>query len=548
MYFNIHQTKGEINMARTRRKRTQIAPPNTAVIYARYSSKNQREESIDAQLRACRAYAQEHGLTIIKEYTDSAKTGTNGNRSEFQQMLEDSGKYLFDTVIVHKLDRFSRNRRDSAIANQTLYENNCKLMSVLERLDDEPESIMMESTLVGMAEYYSKNLAREVKKGQRETALQCKHCGGTPPLGYDVDKETHQYIINEKEADTVRLIFKLYSEGCGYKYILRHLNAMGHHTKAGNLFANGSLNNLLKNEKYKGIYTYNLKKERDRRGVRRPQLNPEKEIIRIDDGMPRIIDDVTFAKVQAKLVNNLTRGGSFKAKEIYLLSGLIYCGGCGLSMHGNSRYCGRNKLQYITYKCPGRSQQRDCHRKELNKTYIENFVLDTLYQNLFNANSIQQLTAMLNQYRNENNKENIDEIENTSSRLNVVNKNISSTLEIIYQTGISLETVKDKLKELEGQKEYLEDHLRQLSINNDLQVSEQIVSELVEKSKDFIKSKNLPQCKIFIESYIDRVMVFDEYVEVKFKINVPTKDNSGFEPLVVRSTLKNIYDNYKDAV
>lgn len=537
-----------MNMARTRRKRIKEAPINSAVIYARYSSNNQREESIDAQVRACREYAKVHGLNVVNIYTDSAKTGTNDQREAFQQMLADSSKGIFSTVIIHKIDRFSRNRYDSAINKKLLQKNRCHLVSVLERLDDSPESVIMEGVLESFSEYYSKNLSREVKKGQKETALQCKHNGGTPPLGYDVDKETRKYIINEKEAEIVRLIFSMYAKGCGYKEILRHLNAMGHLTKRGNRFANGSLNNLLKNEKYRGIYIFNLKKEKDMDGVRRPSLNPETEVIRIEGGMPRIIDDVTFAKVQVLLSQNLERGGSFKAKEVYILSGLIYCGDCGMSMHGNTRYCGRNKLKYITYRCPGRSQQRDCKRKELNKTYIENFVLDILYHNLFNENSIQKLTQLLNQYRKESNKENAKDLDTATKRLKDVKREIDKTLEVVCKTGIAIETVAGKLRDLEEQKEHLESLLNELTINNNLQISERIVAQLVEKSREFVKTKNLPECKTFIKSYVERVTVFEDKVRVAFKVKIPNKGNTGLEPLNVEETIKNIYENYKDAV
>ena len=535
-------------MARTRRRKMNEAPSNSAVIYARYSSNNQREESIDAQVRACREYAQAHGLNIVNVYTDSAKTGTNDQRDAFQQMLADSSKGIFSTVIIHKIDRFSRNRYDSAINKKLLQKNRCHLVSVLERLDDSPESIIMEGVLESFSEYYSKNLSREVKKGQKETALQCKHNGGTPPLGYDVDKDTRKYVINEKEAEIVRLIFSMYAKGYGYKEILRHLNAMGYRTKRGNQFANGSLNNLLKNEKYRGIYVFNLKKEKDMDGVRRPSLNPEEEVIRIEGGMPRIIDDVTFAKVQVLLSQNLDRGGSFKAKEVYILSGLIYCGDCGMSMHGNTRYCGRNKLKYVTYRCSGRSQKRDCKRRELNKTYIENFVLDVLYNNLFNQNSILKLTEMLNKYRKENNEENEKALDTATQRLKEVSREIDKTLEVVCQTGISIETVGEKLRNLEEQKVHLEKLLYELTVKNNLQISEQIVAQLVEKSREFVKTKNLPECKTFIKSYVEGVTVFEDKARVVFKVNVPNKNNTGFEPLIVEESIKNIYENYKDAV
>ena len=149
-----------------------------AVIYARYSSSNQREESIDAQIRACTKYAEEKGYRIIGTYTGSAKSATTADRPQFQQMLKDSEKKTFQYVIIHKLDRFSRDRYDSVTYKIKLKLNGVQLISVLENIDGSPESLIMETLLEGMAEYYSKNLAREVAKGQLETALQCKHLGG----------------------------------------------------------------------------------------------------------------------------------------------------------------------------------------------------------------------------------------------------------------------------------------------------------------------------------------------------------------------------------
>lgn len=537
-------------MTKKRRSKSNInyAQQNTAVIYARYSSSNQREESIDAQVRACEEYAERNGYVIVDVYADSAKSATNNNRPELQRMLEDSKQSKFRTVIVHKLDRFSRNKLDSVSDKRMLLENGCRLVSAVENLDDSPESGIMESVLEGMAEYYSKNLAREVKKGQKETALKCKHNGGKPPLGYDVDKETQKYVINEKEAVIVRLIFNMYAKGRGYKEILSHLNAMGFRTKRGNQFTNGSLNNLLKNEKYRGIYIFNLKKEKGADGVRRPTRNPDSEVIRIDGGMPRIIDDVTFMKVQTLLSKNLERGGSFKAKELYLLSGLIYCGGCNQSMHGNTRYCGRNKLKYVTYRCSGRSQKRGCHRKEINKGYIENFVLDMLYQNLFCATSIADITRKLNQYRMDCETENAQALEIATARLKTVTKEINATIELVCKTAISMDTVAEKMQELENQKVFLEGYIEELTLNKNLLISEEIVAELVEKSKEFVRKKNLPECKVFINSYIERVTVYEEKVEVKFRLYVPNGNKEEFKPLTITETLQNVYANYKDAV
>jgi Site-specific recombinases, DNA invertase Pin homologs len=129
-------------------------------VYARFSSDNQRDESIDAQVRAIRKYCEDNGYIVVKVYIDRAKSATSDKRPAFQQMIADSALGLFDVVMVHKLDRFSRDRYDSAVYKHKLKKNGVRVFSVLERLDDSPESIMMESVLSGMAEHYSKNLAR----------------------------------------------------------------------------------------------------------------------------------------------------------------------------------------------------------------------------------------------------------------------------------------------------------------------------------------------------------------------------------------------------
>lgn len=165
--------------------------------YSRYSSDNQREESIDAQLYEIKEYAKANNISIVKIYVDEAKTATTDNRPGFLRMINDSKKGLFDVILVHKLDRFARNRYDSAFYKRELKLAGVKLISITEKLDDSPESVILESLLEGMAEYYSKNLAREAMKGLKENARNCKHNGGVPPLGLDVDPETKQYKISE---------------------------------------------------------------------------------------------------------------------------------------------------------------------------------------------------------------------------------------------------------------------------------------------------------------------------------------------------------------
>ena len=167
-----------------------------AVIYARYSSDNQREESIEGQLRECKEYADKNGITILCSYIDRALSAKTDNRPEFQKMVQDSAKGLFDTVLVWKLDRFARNRYDSAHYKAVLRRNGVKVVSATENISDGPEGIILESMLEGMAEYYSAELAQKINRGLTENALKGKNNGGGIPLGYQLtdDQQTRDLV------------------------------------------------------------------------------------------------------------------------------------------------------------------------------------------------------------------------------------------------------------------------------------------------------------------------------------------------------------------
>ena len=169
----------------------------TAVIYARYSSDNQREESIEGQIRECTAYAEKNGITVVKHYIDRALSAKTDNRPDFQQMIKDSEKRLFDIVVVWKLDRFARNRYDSAHYEYQLERNHVKLVSATEPISDSPAGIMVKSMLTGMAEYYSAELSEKVVRGMTENVLKGKYNGGTIPIGFKVEK-----VLSNRPAES----------------------------------------------------------------------------------------------------------------------------------------------------------------------------------------------------------------------------------------------------------------------------------------------------------------------------------------------------------
>ena len=190
-----------------------------AVIYARYSSHGQQEQSIDGQLRDCYAFAERQGYSVIGEYIDRALTGRNDDRPDFQRMLADARKKQFKYIIVWKLDRFARNRYDSAVHKADLKKYGVRVISATENITDEPEGIMLEGLLESLAEYYSANLSKHVKRGMRESVLAGNYTGGIPPYGYKV--EGKKLVVDENTAPIIRYVFEQYAKGVPKKKILK---------------------------------------------------------------------------------------------------------------------------------------------------------------------------------------------------------------------------------------------------------------------------------------------------------------------------------------
>lgn len=491
-----------------------------AVIYARFSSDNQRHESITAQVRAIEEYAKQNKIKIVGKYVDRAKSATTDNRPEFLRMIADSKKGKFDVVLVHKLDRFARNRNDSIGYRMELKRNGVSLISILEYLDeDSPESIILESVLEAMSEYYSKNLAREVNKGMKETALKGLHTGGSPPLGYDVDPKTKKLVINEKEAIAVRLIYKMYIEGYGYNKIIRELNNQGFTTKNNTTFGKGSLGSILKNEKYTGTYIFNKSASKDVDGKRSGKYKDNDEIIRIEGIIPPIISKEEFQIVSEKKNARTRKYPKYTAIEVYLLSGKIYCGECGGSFIGNRNKCGRNKSLYVTYRCAKRKNKLGCTNKDIRREYIETAVLDSLSNYIYNEDIIPKLVSAYNEYQVERNSEYLRKINGLKNRINEVTKEIDNLVELIIKMPTS-EAIANKLEKNETEKVLLENEYDKLI--NDSDYNETSKKELIDsfaKAKKLMTEGKLNSTKRLIELYVEKVIVYNDHVDVIFKFH-----------------------------
>ena len=480
--------------------------------YARFSSDNQREESIDAQLRAIWDWADKNGHSIIATYADAAKSATTDNRPQFRQMIEDAAQGRFEAVVVHKLDRFSRDRYDSAFYKRQLRRHGVRLISVLENLDSSPESIILESVLEGMAEYYSKNLAREVMKGMKENALQCKHTGGTPPLGYDVTPEGY-YTVNEREAEAVRLIFTMYAEGHGYSAILDALAEGGYRTKRNAPFGKNSLHEILKNEKYIGNYVFNRTKSKSESGTRNNHASKdEDEIIRVTGGMPRIIDDELWARVQERMILNRRRSAAYKAKTVYLLSGLIHCGCCGAAMFGNT-IRKRDRKTYSYYECCTKKNLRTCSMKRLSRAVADMAVLLTLENDVFSKDASKNVAIHLREYAMEQKKKAPSAIREKKKRLSAVERELKNYVDAIG-SGLYTREIGEKIRMLDAERTALQDDLSYYQAAGE--AAKMSVSDAAAYLNSFsgiinmAPKKQQTACHMFVE----RVIVYEDRLDI----------------------------------
>ena len=475
-----------------------------AVAYIRFSSDNQRAESLDAQIRAIKEYCTRNNLILVNTYSDSALSGTSTeNRDSFLQMVKDSKENLFDYVIVHKLDRFARNRYDQAIYERELNNNKVRLLSVLENFDDSPESIILKSVLVGYNEYYSKNLSREVMKGMYENFENLKHTAGIPPLGFDVD-HNQMYVINEEEAETVRMIFKMYIEGFGYAKIAEKLNKMGLKNKRNRPFAKTSIRDTLLNEKYIGNYVLGLK---DKNGH---FTGREK---RKEGAIPSIIDKETFNGIQKIMKTRKT--GKKTNQQSYILTGFCECGECGGSYTGGGIVHGRTKKYYV-YACSARKARRtDCKNMQIRKEILEGNVFKIIKDEIFRPNKIKYLSKEVEAQIKESNKLYNSTQKKLTNKIKYLNEKKNKLLDIFLDALISKEEYNNKNHEIEKELHYLESELNNLTYNE--QISRKEIEKYLKDLSEKFEQKNDDLKRNIIETFVDKVLIYKDRIEVRLQ-------------------------------
>ena len=395
----------------------------TAVIYARYSSDNQREESIEGQIRECTAYAEKNDITIVKHYIDRAISAKTDNRPQFQQMIKDSDKKLFDIVLVWKLDRFARNRYDSARYKTQLKKNGVKLMSATEIISEGPEGIILESVLEGYAEYYSADLAEKVVRGQTENILKGRCNGGRGTFGYTLDSE-RKFHIDPLASPFVLESFTKYRDGLTMKEIRDWLNENGIKNPVGGEFTYNSVEHMLKNRRYIGELKF-------------------RDVV-VPDAIPPIVPLELFDDVQEKIAKNKKAPARRKAEDDYLLTTKLHCGCCGALMFGESG-TSRTGEVHRYYKCATAKKKKGCKKKTVRKQWLEDLVVNQTMQLVRDDAAMESIIAKVMELQDRENT-NLPLYE---KQLRDAESGIQNMLNAI-QAGILTSSTKERLEQSEG--------------------------------------------------------------------------------------------------
>ena len=494
-----------------------------AVLYCRFSSENQREESIEGQRRECLEYAKKNGIEVIAEYVDRAKSATTDNRPDFQRMMRESASKSFGIVLVWKFDRFARSRYDSLKYKAILKRNGVKVISATERIMDGPDGIIMESLLDGMSEYYSADLSQKVKRGMTENVLKGKTTGGFRQLGYQIIDG--RYVIDEKEGPIVKELFRLYAyEGMSIKAIAEKFQALGYTRFDGTPLRRNTLEKALASERYIG------------------RLKCDGAIN--DNAIPRLIDDATFNKVQERRAQRRHCGGAFQANVEYSLTGKLFCGECGEMLIGESG-TSKSKRLYSYYHCKG-ARAHKCDTRRLLKEDVENTVALLIFDSLKERKVINEVVDRI--YRAQ--RQDSTELSRLKGQLSSVQTQIGN-FEKAIGMGIITETTKSALLRLEGEKSDLEKRIQREQITTRRYTKAEIVASL-EILGDYL-SENDMQKRALFETFIDKVVAYKggkivvnvDVFGAKAKIESIDGVVNGVrtEKLVLRQTLKTLPRN-----
>lgn len=462
------------------------------VLYARYSSHAQNDASIEQQFDKCRQYAESIGVRVIGAYEDRAISGRTDKRPGFQKMMRDAQNGSFNYVIAWKSNRMGRNMLEAMQNDAVLTALGIKCLYVEENFGDTAAGRFALRNMMNVNQFYSENMAEDIRRGLNDNASQCKVTGALP-IGYKTGADL-RYEIDEPNAKIVREIFDRVISGWSYKDIAADLNRRGIKTKGGGRWNKGSFHRMLSNERYTGVYIYGD--------------------YRIEGGIPAIIDKETFLAAEGAA----NGAGTKKRSSDYLLTGKLFCGECGTAMVGVSGK-GRHGEQHYYYACQKKRLEKSCKKKNIVRDQIENDVAKILSDYVLTDEIINYIADCTMKIVEE--REDLAQLEQRQKDICTALTNLTTAIE----AGIFTATTRDRLLELEAEKDSV---ASQIAATKAVNISrEDVVSSMKQFREGDITDKHFKST--LFDSFLRSVHVYDD----RYEIDIALKDKTV--------TLKGLY-------
>jgi site-specific DNA recombinase len=507
-----------------------------AVIYARASTDRQ-DLSTKQQVAACYEYAAQHGLTVCDVYEDSGYTGTKDSRPSFQRLvtaIKAGGKRPpCDVILIWKMNRFARNRFDSAVYRQLFQRYGVAVVSITQSVGADATGQLTEAVLEALDEFYSANLAEDVKRGQY-SAANAGYWMTRKPYGYRLtavqvgEKQKTRLEVDPVEAPVVRLIFAMAAAGHTGAAIARRLNDDGIPAPGSRgRWRRGRISYILKNRTYLGESAWGAR-TKDASGRRRFVAADDSRIVRVAGTHPALVDEKTFGAAQAALENRRPLHPRAAASP-YLLSGLLRCGYCEGKMAGasRSRYEPRG-AHYRYYVCNSHDTDHSeaCrHKVHIRHSELEAQVLDQIAARVLDPDTIAELVRLSNSYLDDSDQQAAErqQLEAAAAELRTAKRRL---MRLVEQGGLDADAdVAARLKELTAQIQQHDQRLYQLAASEAAQPPRLDVDEMTayaESLRFLLTAADPAEAKSVLRGFIRGIVVTYPDVSITFTLPTPT--------------------------
>lgn len=472
----------------------------------------QTDQSIEGQFKECRAYAERMGYTIVGEYKDEHLTGTSDNRADFQRMIEDSNKKTFEAVLVYQLDRFSRNRYDSAIYKRKLKKNGVRVLSARENISDDASGVLMEAVLEGMAEYYSVELGQKVERGMKINASKHLYIGGYITLGFKiVDKK---YTIDEQTASITLNAYKMYDNDHTIdeirEYVNNQLKIIDKRNKKGELvqYSKGAIRNLLSDKRCMGTYIY--------KDTETP------------NAIPQIVDMNLFNRVQERLEKNKQSPSRLKTTNDYILTTKLFCGHCKDMMVG---ICGTSRTgkRHAYYSC-NKSRKKLCDKKNVKKEDIEDIIVKEARNILTDENINKIAKTVVKLAEEEKDTTTLKRLQNLLKQNEKQKANLFDSLKVCDIDSVR-KSIFEEMVKVDAEHSDIESQI-QVESSKKINVDEtQVIYFLTKMRSGDIN--DIKYRKMLITVLINKIYLYDDYAIIffntqdkEYKVKIPTIDEA----------------------